>query len=93
MHLSVVRSTKGAYTYPEDKKMRSEVSRRSYQVPTCAPRGTVERVTMGHGGSSWDGTCTFTQRGSGNDSFGPAVGHGDSNGNGNGGGDNNGCPV
>ena len=45
----------------------SQTSGRTYQTPRLVDFGRVERLTMGHGGSSLDGNCTMTQLGGGND--------------------------
>ena len=42
-------------------------SPRAYAAPVIEELGLVTRLTMGNGGSSLDGNCTFTQRGRGND--------------------------
>lgn len=72
--------------------MQAVRQRTVYKAPLLRDLGRVERLTMGNNGSSWDGCWTYTQRGLGNDSFGPATGKGNPNpnGNGNGGGDSNG---
>ena len=46
-------------------------ARRTYRTPEVTDLGLVSRLTMGNGGSSLDGNCTFTQRGQGNDGTGP----------------------
>ena len=74
--------------------MENGTRKRGYQSPRLDFLGAVERVTMGHGGSTWDGHCSYTQRGKGNDLHGPSVGHGGprAHSSGNGGGQDNGCP-
>ena len=45
----------------------ASIPARPYSAPQIEELGAVARLTMGNGGSSLDGTCTFTQRGMGND--------------------------
>ena len=40
---------------------------RPYAAPQIEELGAVARLTMGNGGSSLDGNCTYTQLGGGND--------------------------
>lgn len=49
---------------PSDTSLSSG---RKYMAPTLEELGLVARLTMGNGGSSLDGNCTYTQLGFGND--------------------------
>ena len=46
-------------------------SSRIYEAPRLKDFGRVSRLTMGNGGSSIDGGCSYTQRGGGNNETGP----------------------
>lgn len=48
-----------------------KTERKKYENPLVVDYGRVDRLTMGAGGSSLDGTCLYDQRGKGNDGTGP----------------------
>lgn len=51
-----------------DIKKDSETKKKTkYSKPRLSPLGSISTLTLGHGGSSMDGTGTHTQRGGGND--------------------------
>lgn len=42
-----------------------------YRTPELTKLGSLTELTLGHGGSSLDGSCLTTQRGKGNDGTNP----------------------
>lgn len=45
--------------------------KKKYTKPTLSQLGSISTLTLGQGGSSMDGTGSYTQKGGGNDDTGP----------------------